>query len=71
MSLADFDDVLFICCDWDSEKFRYEVIKIKVTRGPDLLDLKANWWETAEIPNDRKIREVEPEKEKVKEGVFV
>ena len=62
MSLADFDDILLISCDFASEGIRYNTVKFEeepFTRDPDLNTLKTNWWEMAvkEIQNDYRMIE--------------
>jgi hypothetical protein len=61
MSLTDFDDILFICCDFTSEGIRFKTATSEedTFTGDDLNTLKTNWWEMAmgEILNDYRIRE--------------
>jgi hypothetical protein len=62
MSLANYDEIFLICCDWESVSIRPEAVKLeKLIKGLDLIpSITVHSWESgaAEIPSEQEIREV-------------
>lgn len=64
MSLADFDEIFLICCDWESGSIRPEMSKFEKSKFIEALDLNSlireHSWESgvAKILSDQENTEV-------------
>jgi hypothetical protein len=64
MSLANFDEIFLICCDWDSGSIRPEMIQFEESKFIKVLDLNPlitdYSWESgaAEVLSDQENTEV-------------